>query len=544
MNNNIDNNIKRKIKRNINHSVDTNKFKKKSSKLILFEVLSVLIIIGLIGYTYSYFSANATNSSVIYGEAASVNVSLTVTKVAPDNSKGLVPQLSEYITSAITGRNGNCIDDNDNNVCQVYKITVKNNSATTLYVNGRLTIDAKNNPNLKWAKISGITSPTLESSVNDSSYKPLIQEEYYNSNETRDYYIVIWISETETIQTDQGGFSGVVTIGDVSSIELPDNPEDTLTRLNLTLNTDTPDFRKTSCSSGCMEATVGLFKYTDDFGTSYYFRGNVENNYVLFAGFYWRIIRINGDGTIRMIYDGTSAHNNGETSTDRDASKTLYNTSAKDNAYVGYMYGVLGASTYDQTHSNINNSLVKEAVDTWYSTNIVGTAYEEYVVDAIYCNDREISTAYSDYTGKGYGTYGSSYMPRERLVMHATPSLKCTQVNDRFTKKSSLYGVDGNGMLTYPVGLITADEVMLAGGTTPYANSKFYLYSSSGYWTMTPSHFTGTLAYEYNVANKVLLYGAYVDGSNNGVRPVISISPSAITSGTGLKTNPFKTSLQ
>lgn len=77
----------------------------------------------------------------------------------------------------------------------------------------------------------------------------------------------------------------------------------------------------------------------DAYGTSYYFRGNVTNNYVKFGGFYWRILRINGDGTIRLVYDGTSAHNNNESSSDRIIGNSKYNSSANDNAYVGYMYG-------------------------------------------------------------------------------------------------------------------------------------------------------------------------------------------------------------
>ena len=80
------------------------------------------------------------------------------------------------------------------------------------------------------------------------------------------------------------------------------------------VNLDTPNFANSSCSSGCQEATVGIYEITDNLGTAYYYRGDVENNYVKFAGFYWRIIRINGDGSIRLIYDGTSAHANGESS--------------------------------------------------------------------------------------------------------------------------------------------------------------------------------------------------------------------------------------
>ncbi len=102
---------------------EQNILKRSSKKLIIFEIVCVALIIG---YTYSFFNVTATNDSVISGEAASVNLSLEVEKIAPSTNKGLVPQLDQYITSAVIGRNGSCVDDNNNNVCQVYKITVTN----------------------------------------------------------------------------------------------------------------------------------------------------------------------------------------------------------------------------------------------------------------------------------------------------------------------------------------------------------------------------------------------------------------------------------
>ena len=235
----------------------------------------------------------------------------------------------------------------------------------------------------------------------------------------------------------------------------------TLNKLGLTVNDGTPDFNQVATTD------EGIFAAEDDLGTSYYFRGAVENNYVKFAGFYWRIIRINGDGTIRMIYDGTSAHPNGESSTDRQVSTTVFNSSFNDNAYVGYMYGTPSSSTYEETHVNTNNSTIKTANDNWYKTNIVDKNYSQYVADAIYCNDRSLSS------GTGIGTTTTYYMAYNRLSTNKTPSLKCTQNNDKFTISSSL----GNGNLTYPVGLITADEAAYAGGKSGTSNSLYYLYS-------------------------------------------------------------------
>ena len=129
----------------------------------------------------------------------------------------------------------------------------------------------------------------------------------------------------------------------------------------------------------------------DAYGTSYYYRGNVQNNYVKFANFYWRIVRINGDGSVRIIYDGTVAHANGEESTDRTIGSSKYNYSDIDNAYAGYMYGTPASSTYEETHANVNDSEIKKYIDTWYENNIKTSKYENYLVDNVFCNNRSIS---------------------------------------------------------------------------------------------------------------------------------------------------------
>lgn len=129
----------------------------------------------------------------------------------------------------------------------------------------------------------------------------------------------------------------------------------------------------------------------DAYGTSYYYRGNVQNNYVKFANFYWLIVRINGDGSVRIIYDGTVAHANGEESTDRTIGNSKYNYSDIDNAYAGYMYGTPGSSTYEETHANVNDSEIKKYIDTWYENNIKTSKYENYLVDNVFCNNRSIS---------------------------------------------------------------------------------------------------------------------------------------------------------
>ena len=308
------------------------------------------------------------------------------------------------------------------------------------------------------------------------------------------------------------------------------------------------------------ESTNGyLCSAPDDYGTSYYYRGNVTNNYVKFGtneqgqDMYWRIIRINGDGTIRMIYDGTSAHANGESSTDRQIGSSRYNSSYNDNAYVGYMYGTAGSDGYETTHANANDSTIKAYLDNWYKTNIEDKGLSSYISDTLFCNDRSLlhNTA-QDYAGQefsnlGYGTERTAYrwygdpmaasMGDEYANLLTYPNLQCPNQNDRFTVDDE---VTGNGDLTYPIGLVNTDEVYLAGGYNT-SNSGYYLYTGNSYWTMSPYYFDGSAAYvrRVNSDGSASSYGNFVYGSY-GVRPTLNLIPDSLKVGSGTADDPYR----
>ncbi len=281
----------------------------------------------------------------------------------------------------------------------------------------------------------------------------------------------------------------------------------------------------------------GIYSAPDDYGTSYYFRGAVTNNYVKFAGAYWRIIRINGDGTIRMIYDGTSAHANGESSADRQlAIKSYFNPKSDDNAYVGFMYGSTGQSgdnAYANTHANKKTSIIKGALDTWYSG--LSDTNKSYIVDRVFCGDRTVHPE-TDYTGDGTAKTVASY-GRYRLNSNKSPQLICTNKNDKYTVSDT---AKGNGALTNPVGLITADEVAMAGGVYAGVNTSYYLYTGQAYWTISP--------FSYNDIYLARVFRVYLDGhlSDNtvyekqGVRPVVNLkSDITFTGGNGTQGAPW-----
>ena len=299
-----------------------------------------------------------------------------------------------------------------------------------------------------------------------------------------------------------------------------------LAYLGLSAKSGIPDFSQIATTD------EGIYAAQDDYGTSYYFRGAVTNNYVKFAGYYWRIIRINGDGTLRLIYDGTVAHANGEKSDDRHIGVCEYNSVEYNNTRVGYMFGRRSTS-YEETHANINNSTIKTTVDNWYKTNIQEAGYSDKVADVIYCNDRQTDTMSGYGNGLGYGQNETRYMPSYRLYVNKNPVLTCSQQNDRFTVEDT---IKGNGALTYPVGLITADEMAMAGVVEDEVNDSYYLYIGDVFWTMSPGSF-GSRAFVYTSYRG--LFGSGVSADVNVARPVLSLRSDISVTGSGIQNNPW-----
>ena len=285
----------------------------------------------------------------------------------------------------------------------------------------------------------------------------------------------------------------------------------------------------------------------DDYGTSYYFRGAVKNNYVQFANKCWRIVRVNGDGSIKLVLhnDNTSgssspcaASNNSTTAAFARYSGSTYNTafnsSYNDNAYVGFMFGTAGSSDYASTHANNNKSDILKNLETWYTNNL--TSYESKLADTIWCNDKSTVSG-----GLGYGTNATDYGANNRLASTKQPTLKCP--NDNNGGKLSKFTVDdttnGNGNLTYKIGLLTADEIAFAGSIAYTYNRSTYLQENTGttwWWSLSPYFFIGDRASVWYVDSGNLL--SYVYGYN-GLRPAISLVSSTNVTGNGTSDNPY-----
>ena len=239
------------------------------------------------------------------------------------------------------------------------------------------------------------------------------------------------------------------------------------------------------------ETDEGLIKLADDDGDSYIFRGNVLNNNVNFGGFDWKIVRINGDSTIRLILnnalDTQSAYNNNSEETDNYTSKLEY-----------------------------NDSKIKEELDKFLSSDLQENS--KYIVESTFCEDVSIFKEEDDIT----------YLnPYNRAFTDNTPTLTCM----------------GN-KLTEKIGLLTVDEVVLAGAYQNKSNTNYYLNNraiNGSWWTMSGSQIIkrnnvvdgisvnkdGSLNYERKISTQ--LY----------IRPVINLDVNTAVSGSGTVDDPY-----
>ena len=290
----------------------------------------------------------------------------------------------------------------------------------------------------------------------------------------------------------------------------------------------------------------------DDYGTSYYFRGAVKNNYVEFANKCWRIVRVGGDGSVKLILhnDNTAGVANPCDAANNSASaafarysgetyKSAFNTNYNDNAYVGFKYGTPGSNTYEATHANTNNSTILTNLETWYNNDL--KTYESVIADTVWCNDKTNVTdtsydpwsANGDATGLGYGTNKTYYGATKRLVGTSGsaggtgPSLKCNGELSKITSK---------------IGLITADELALAGYAYNIGNTTTYLQENATdiwWWSLSPGIFNGSRAVVWSVISS----SGYIDSYNvdytYGVRPSISLKSTTNATGNGTSDSPY-----
>jgi len=379
------------------------------------------------------------------------------------------------------------------------------------------------------------------------------------SNPSAYYFLRMWIKSDYT-QTDSKTIKYKVFVeAKNSSGAFDSNKTLAYALLNderVLLNESIPDFAVNAYDE------LGLFKAEDDYGVSYYYRGSQSNNYVKFGAynedifyyentwtgnkydtleecinngewsesecakrviaekgteFIWRVVRINGDGTIRLIYDGIEAIRDGGMENITSIASTTYSPGSYPFEH-GYTYG--SDQSPEMENLDLTDSGVKDAVDSWYE--IALQDYEEYLSDTVFCNDRS----------------GLISM----RIENSKPSLKCVNKNDRFTVDDETIG---NGYLEHPIAIITVDELVMAGASpVDTSNSSFYLYSGETIWTMSPSHADYLMPYMY-VFDYDIINTVSVDTTSNfeqpvGVRPVINLKADVLKAdGDGTYLSPY-----
>ena len=337
-------------------------------------------------------------------------------------------------------------------------------------------------------------------------------------------------------------------------------------RCNATFITKVPTFAETILAKNEVKVPITtpgaaistadealLASAEDDYGTSYYFRGAVTNNYVEFANKCWRIVRVGGDGSVKLILHNDNptgaanpcdaANNSASAAFARysgETYKSAYNTNYNDNAYVGFKYGTVGAGDYALTHANTNKSTILTNLEAWYEKNNLKN-YEKVIADTVWCNDKTNVTDttfnpynYSNVNGLGYAKNVTYYGATQRLVGTSGsaggtgPSLKC---NGELSKINS------------KVGLITADELALAGYAYAQNNKTTYLQENATdtyWWSLSPNYFNGYSAYVWYVYGSIGSFDNFNDVFNtNGVRPSISLKSTTNVTGNGTSDSPF-----
>ena len=374
----------------------------------------------------------------------------------------------------------------------------------------------------------------------------IVKEVWLNSKESKEFDLRLWI-DYDTTKEQAAGMTYLSQVVIVTEPGKPTFAETILAKNEVKAPITTPGAAISTASEALLASTE------DDYGTSYYFRGAVKNNYVQFANKCWRIVRVAGDDSVKLIlHNDNSAGaanpcdpaNNSTSAAFARYNGTTYtsafNSSYNDNAYVGFKYGTAGSSTYEATHANTNNSTILTNLETWYTNNL--KTYADAIADTVWCNDKtNVDKIYDPWgwspNGLGYAKNVTFYGATQRLVSTSGgaggtgPSLKCNGNLSKITSK---------------VGLITADELAFAGYVYRLDNSTTYLQENATdtlWWSLSPYYFNGSSAGVWYVYGSFGgFYNSSVD-STRGVRPSISLKSTTNVTGNGTSSSPFIVSI-
>ena len=479
--------------------------KGNKSKQILFSVFGILsLLVITIGVTYAVFSytKEGTTDNVVtsgtlkflYTENSAGGTGINISEAEP---------ISDTQGKELVGDN-NVFDfkvEGTNTGSEVipYEVTLRKKDTSTM-----------SEDNIKVYLQDGtdqtdLLTPTLYSKlmqtnidVGSNIEKTLYKGEVLGNtnNYLKTFRLRMWIDENSN-QNDINGKSFTATVNVYSNAKVLEDTTKYFKNVLLNKNTIIEAEPTLTTSSNNTTDASGLYKSTDTNtgDPTYYFRGNVENNYVSFAGFTWRMVRINEDGTIRMIMqDGI---NNNAT----------YKFNSNYNNFT-YMY--------------YSNSEAKTILENWYNTNIgTNEQYSKYVATGNYFCEQAKTKGGTDWiTGQASVSVFTAY----------TPDFRCS-VDE-----------NGKGLVNASVGLLTYDEVVSAGGYWNQKNQHFYLYSSNvTAWTMSPAGYdpNNSQAHVWGIYDDAIIDRGAVYSNPHMYKPIINIKSNITVSGSGTSTDPF-----
>ena len=508
--------------------------------LIFIGVLLVVTII--IGISYAYFfnieiknnntiSGNINTKYYTFESSGNSTLSLTINQSDLDMANA-----SNDYSSFVSGNGGNInVSLNTNGLKKVYcsydlvyepvSAYTPNSGATNAGLK-EFTLSGTSDKGNSFSEIdvSGSSTVTLISGIKISTDTNILEKwsftaKYYNLDVIQDNVAGKTFKGNIKVANTNCSFNDSIYGGDY--VLLKSTGASSVAEAKSQIESKTaPDFSVVTTASD-----KGMYSAPDDLGTSYYFRGAVDNNWVKYGKYtkdmyncnngtisatdtgnsctkiassgddiYWRIIRINGDGSIRMIYSGVTPPTESTKvikTTDTSLGNSPFNANRDKAEYVGYMY------TLGQQHGTSKSSDIKTYLDNWYvnytDLNKTGTK----ITDQIYCNDRTASTSDVAYSPTNYITLTSwnstgtlyYYGAYGRIFNDNNPMLTCAVDSDRFTV-NKING-KGNSALTYPIGLITIDELEMAGNNSSESNTSYYLHTGAYYWAGSPYGFNG-----------------------------------------------------
>ena len=487
-------------------------------------ILVVCLIVSVMSVSLAFFSAG------IIGNGKNVSVNAKELTINFDNNNeiasGIIePGWSSTNTFSVTNKSKtnftydivlkNYKNTTKTNGYLVYKITSTNGYNMTEYKD--MPKDGENTYDLVIAR--GITIEP--GSSNKQSYT--LEIKYLDSTE------------------DQSIDMGSTVTGSLYIVESTTNENNPYTKgtLGYQIMEDNSNIKtRTDFSTTYTDVNIGtMYKATENNTDVYYFAGDARNNWVKFGGYYWRIIRTNYDGSVRLLYAGTSPD-----TTEAYIGKSAFNETYEDPMYAGYMYGTSGS--LDLNRTNENNSTIKTYIDNWYNNNL--SSYTKYLsTEAVYCNDREVKKGNYSLSGPMF-EFGSSV----RIDTNNQPTYDCANKKDAFS------GSNTEAKLLYPIALMTADEVTYAGGrhigcidggvegllTTWYSlNSKKEGATGTTWWFLLSPAVADSKAYNFHMYHEGCL-GVYSSVGNIwGVRPVISLKSNVLYKlGDGSASKPYE----